>query len=322
MSQCEHERIRAFPVCRRSGSAFHRRDVRPAFRAPPTPALEHAEFPLARTSGRQPGGAGLVRGVHRAVSSRCCSRSSGISSSQHGTHNGPRDLAAIVLTGLACSVLLCFGEYFFHRYILHIETVRFLRSLCTSHLTHHKLTFITFDERPAPFGARIRSLTPNTTTSRRFLRGRSSRSSRSSRRSLRRWHSRSRACRFSSAATRRLPSPISSTRLLTRPITSRTTPSGSRASNTRGSAALWTWLYGFHQAHHANYKCNLNVAGFFGMPLADLAFGTYRQPDPLLVDGAPATKAHARRLTPSPRWPISWLDRVVFKRRRWMVKRP
>src|SRR5690606_22544568 len=84
----------------------------------------------------------------------------------------------------------------------------------------------------------------------------------------------------------------------------------------------WAWLHGFHQAHHANYRCNMNVAGFFGIPLGDLAFGTYKRPDPLLVDGTPATKEAARRLVPQPRWPISWLDRVVFKRRRWMVKRP
>ena len=41
----------------------------------------------------------------------------------------------------------------------------------------------------------------------------------------------------------------------------------------------------------------------------------------LLVDGARGTKAAARKLTPRPRWPISWLDRVAFKRRRWMSKR-
>src|SRR4030095_3425963 len=60
-------------------------------------------------------------------------------------HCGP-GCAAIVLSCLVCNVILCFGEYFFHRYILHIETVRFLRSVCRSHLTHHKLTFIRFDE--------------------------------------------------------------------------------------------------------------------------------------------------------------------------------
>jgi hypothetical protein len=58
------------------------------------------------------------------------------------------------------------------------------------------------------------------------------------------------------------------------------------------------------------------------VPLADFVFGTYRRPMPLLIDGTPATKAAARRLVTTPRWPIAWLDRVVFKRRRWMVKRP
>ena len=35
---------------------------------------------------------------------------------------------AIVLTCLICNVVICLVEYFFHRYILHIETVRFLRT--------------------------------------------------------------------------------------------------------------------------------------------------------------------------------------------------
>ena len=71
----------------------------------------------------------------------------------------------------------------------------------------------------------------------------------------------------------------------------------------RWLGGAWKWLYGFHQAHHANYKCNLNVAGFFGIPLADLVFGTYKQPDRLLLDGVSATKArraaHSGRDGPS-----------------------
>ena len=90
----------------------------------------------------------------------------------------------------------------------------------------------------------------------------------------------------------------------------------------RWSGRFWRWLYGFHQAHHANHRCNLNVAGFFGIPLADLLFGTYKQPSPLLIDGACATAAAARALSSQPHWPISWLDRVAFRRRRWMAKRP
>jgi len=52
----------------------------------------------------------------------------------------------ILLTCVVCNLVLCFGEYFFHRYLLHLETVRFLRTLCASHLTHHKLTSIRFDD--------------------------------------------------------------------------------------------------------------------------------------------------------------------------------
>ena len=53
---------------------------------------------------------------------------------------------AILLTCLICNFVICFGEYFFHRYLLHLETVRCLRSFTTSHLTHHKLTSIWFDD--------------------------------------------------------------------------------------------------------------------------------------------------------------------------------
>ena len=79
-------------------------------------------------------------------------------------------------------------------------------------------------------------------------------------------------------------------------------------------------MHGFHVAHHANYKCNMNLAGFFGIPLADLVLGTYKQPDPMLIDGAPATKALARDLTPNPHWPISVFDAASVKRRRRMQK--
>ena len=81
----------------------------------------------------------------------------------------------------------------------------------------------------------------------------------------------------------------------------------------RWSGRFWRWLYGFHQAHHANHRGNLNVAGFFGIPLADLLFGTYKQPSPLLIDGARATTAAARALSSQPHWPISWLDRVAYR---------
>jgi hypothetical protein len=83
---------------------------------------------------------------------------------------------------------------------------------------------------------------------------------------------------------------------------------------------MWRKLYGFHQAHHANYKCNMNIAGFYGLPLADLVLGTYEQPAVLLLDGVPATKQLAANLTKVPRWPISVMDGALLKRRRRMVR--
>jgi hemolysin III len=230
--------------------------------------------------------------------------------------------SAIVLTCLVCSLVLCFAEYFFHRYLLHIETVRFLRALCTSHRTHHKLTAIHFDDR----AGRVRSWYPI------------SDASRDDQSTFPPWALVPFFAFFTpffapiAFSFPHCPILIGGYTAIAiahvlyetlhvvhhQPYESWWKP----RLESRTLGPVWRAMYGFHQAHHANYTCNLNVAGFFGLPLADLVFGTYRQPDELLIDGAAGTKASARRLTPRPRWPISWLDRVVFKRRRWMSKRP
>jgi hemolysin III len=229
--------------------------------------------------------------------------------------------SAMALTGLVCGLVMCFGEFFFHRYILHLETVRFLRALCRSHLDHHKLTAIRFDgaagsvrsayaidavERDdqatfppwallpffaffTPFFATIAFSFPHVPI---LIGG------------------------YGAVAVAHFLYEVIHV-VHHQPYE----PAWRRRLESRVFGWLWRRLYGFHQAHHANYKCNQNVAGFFGVPLADLAFGTYKQPDTLLLDGAPATSEAARRLTPEPRWPVAWLDRVAFKRRRWMSKR-
>lgn len=227
-------------------------------------------------------------------------------------------VVAIVATCLVVNVVLCFGEYFFHRYLLHIETVRFLGSLCTSHRAHHKLTYIRFDDGQR----RVKSEYPILDVEHDHQA------------TFPPWA----LIPFFAAFTPffipmafsfpGLPILISGytaiaiAHFLYETIhVAHHKPYEWWEPKLRGSfSGFWTWLYGFHQAHHANYKCNLNVAGFYGIPLADIVFGTYRKPQALLIDGAAASKELARSLTPEPRWPISWLDRVVFKRRRWMVK--
>jgi hypothetical protein len=228
---------------------------------------------------------------------------------------------AIVLTCLACNAALCFGEYFFHRYVLHLETVRFLRALCRSHRAHHKLTSIQFDDAERT----VRSTYPIDDIAR------------DDQATFPPWALVPFFAFFTpffapmAFSFPWLPiliggyAAIAIAHFLYEVIhVVHHQPYEwwkPRLAN-RSAGMLWRKLYGFHLAHHANYKCNLNVAGFFGIPLADLMFGTYKQPDPLPVDGAIATKELARRLTPQPRWPIAWLDRVSFKRRRWMAKRP
>lgn len=229
-------------------------------------------------------------------------------------------LGPIVATMLVCNVVFCFGEYLFHRYLLHVPSVRFLRSLCSSHLTHHKLTPIQFDDAtqrvrsgyaitdvehddqstfpPWALLAFIGFLTPL----------------------------------FAVVAFSfpKLPILIGGYAAIAiahflyetvhavhhQPYQEFWAPRLAAA----GTGPLWRRLYGFHLAHHANYRCNMNVAGFFGLPLGDLVFGTYKQPAPLLIEGVAATKASARDLTPQPRWPISRFDALILLRRRRMSK--
>lgn len=227
---------------------------------------------------------------------------------------------AMVATGLVCAVVFCFGEYMFHRYILHIDPMRWLGRLCSSHRAHHKLTSIQFDEQsgtvrsaypimsvehgdkstfpPWALVAFFATVTPVFATLAYFFPSTPILISGYVSVAIAHWL-------YESIHT-----------VHHEPFETFWKPK--LACATFGRA--WNWLYGFHQAHHANYRCNLNVAGFFGIPLADIVFGTYKRPDPLLIDGAIATKASARRLVTTPRWPISSLDRMVFNRRRRLGK--
>jgi hemolysin III len=70
--------------------------------------------------------------------------------------------------------------------------------------------------------------------------------------------------------------------------------------------AVWRKIYGFHHMHHANTLCNEAISGFFGLPIADWAFGTYHQPKELLLSGRVAT-AKDFAVSPPPAL-VRWLD--------------
>ena len=75
---------------------------------------------------------------------------------------------------------------------------------------------------------------------------------------------------------------------------------------------LWTKLYGFHHMHHANISCNEAISGFFGLPIADWALGTYHQPRELLLEGRMATAKDFA--VPAPPRIVRWFDQWAKKR--------
>lgn len=80
---------------------------------------------------------------------------------------------------------------------------------------------------------------------------------------------------------------------------------------------LWQPAYAFHLRHHAVTDCNESISGFFGLPLADWLFGTCVIPQTVYAEGEEWTPDKFR--SPNPRWIIrrldDWATRVVERRR-------
>ena len=265
--------------------------------------LPLAELSVAREPHRESVGAAVFRALRRGANSPRFSRSFVIRSGRRGISTcnlalppsrRPSSRAAWY-SALASS---------FPSLPLHLETVRFLRGLYTSHLTHHKLTSIRFDQT-----GRVKSAYAITDQAS------------DDQSTFPPWALIPFFAFFTpffapmAFSFPRIPILISGYAAIAiahflyetiHAIHHQPYDACWRARLDRQwSGRFWRWLYGFHQAHHANHRCNLNVAGFFGIPLADLLFGTYKQPSPLLIDGARATNAAARALSSQPHWPIS-----------------
>jgi hemolysin III len=71
-------------------------------------------------------------------------------------------------------------------------------------------------------------------------------------------------------------------------------------------AWFWRPVYSFHLRHHAVIDCNESVSGFFGLPLADWLFRTCVIPPTIYADGE-AWKAE-NFTAPRPSRLIRWLD--------------
>ncbi len=79
----------------------------------------------------------------------------------------------------------------------------------------------------------------------------------------------------------------------------------------------WRAAYGFHLRHHAVIACNESISGFFGLPLADWAFGTCVLPSTIYAEGEDWAPEKFR--SPRPRWLIrqldTWTGQIVQRRR-------
>jgi len=72
---------------------------------------------------------------------------------------------------------------------------------------------------------------------------------------------------------------------------------------------FWRTVYSFHLRHHAVIDCNEAISGFFTLPVADVLLGTCVIPKTLFADGQEWDPAHFR--SPRPCGFIRWCDRLA-----------
>jgi hemolysin III len=72
---------------------------------------------------------------------------------------------------------------------------------------------------------------------------------------------------------------------------------------------FWRPAYSFHLRHHAVIDCNESISGFFCLPLADWAFGTCLMPKSIYADGDEWNADEFK--SPRPIWPIRMLDEAA-----------
>jgi hemolysin III len=70
---------------------------------------------------------------------------------------------------------------------------------------------------------------------------------------------------------------------------------------------FWRKVYSFHLRHHAVIDCNEAISGFFTLPVADWVFGTFLLPKSLYVDGSEWKESEF--VSPRPCALIRWVDR-------------
>ena len=216
---------------------------------------------------------------------------------------------AILLAFLATHLFLCVFEWGFHRYVLHSMTTRWLRWFALGHRHHHSLTPIRLQPVAEGSDRCVLNRYPILEAAQ---------------------YENSAFPPYALAAFWGLFTPLLIVVQLVLPrapvlmggyaaitwsmclyeilhaIEHRSYEWWKHATEDRRFGAMWRRLYGFHHMHHANIACNEAISGFFGLPLADWALGTYHQPKELLLEGRVAT-ARDFAVPPPPRI-VRWLD--------------
>jgi hemolysin III len=222
---------------------------------------------------------------------------------------------------VAISLVNCFVEYFFHRYVLHLPAIPFLRRLYKQHTLHHALTRIT--RKPGREGRGILCI-ENQFPMVEPEQGEAS---------FFPWYS---LAVFAAVLTPllallqwlfpSLPWFLGGFAALASSLTLYEVlhaidhwPFEKWEPLIEHPSWGWFWrpVYAFHLRHHAVIDCNESISGFFGLPLADWAFRTCVIPQTVYADGEEWTPDKFR--SPRPRWLIrqldGWAERIVERRR-------
>ena len=224
-------------------------------------------------------------------------------------------VAPFVSAFLAMHLFLCFFEWFFHRYVLHGVTSRWLKRLAHEHRHHHSLTSIRL--RPVEKGSDRFILNEYPITHEAQYPS----SAFPAYALVAFWALFTPLLVGLQAFMPRLPVVLAGYAAIAwsmmlyeilHAIEHWPYEWWQRATEHPRFGALWRKLYGFHLMHHANIGCNEGIGGFFGFPIADWCFGTYHQPKQLLLEGRKAT-AKDFAVSP-PRRFVRWLDRWTRKR--------
>lgn len=229
----------------------------------------------------------------------------------------PLGLAAF----LFLSLVNCFMEYFFHRYILHLPAIPLLSRLYKQHTLHHALTRIGRRQTPDGRGVlTIENKFPITEPEQGEA-------------SFFPWYS------LALFALAQLPlfvvlqvffpafpwffagfAALAVSMVLyevLHAINHWPFEVWAPLIDSRRWGWFWRPAYAFHLRHHAVIDCNESISGFFGLPVADWAFGTCLMPKTVYLDGEES--APEKFASPRPYAPIRWLDgfaeRIVQRRR-------